>query len=777
MFSSCTFLKNIKDKFSKNEEDIEKTVNSLFKKLREIYNYSGITPERKNELERLINENGYLPYPYIKALEELSEAEVLYGIELKCKLNGVMDDNGEFHFENSQISPAQRAGYTDGTWLTKEQHNIKLINLAGLGDGNKTQETGKFIDWLRQVLILPAGNPDAKILSTTIYLIPFHPREFGCAYLPVSSEVSPNLEDKNLTQKLCLDTKGQVQLFVKLAQLSGHCVIYDVLPQTGRFSKMVLANPSIARWFDIKNLIEKIKSEADKTAAKLKSEGEFDVEDIEIVADIYKKTLNKGSNTLSEYYQTIYDKFEDLILPRKKEFSDEMMKKENQISLHDRAKELIDSLNDLKSLKNITENDIKKQGETIQLLIKEGLWPAPGGAWCSAGTPVFDKMSETGDYPVFKHYDYKGDDVTHFANLDCQTPFYFVFLENGEYNKPVIDKYIEYLKTLQKDYNFDGFRVDHIDHVVDTVSEKDGKPISYRAPRIVLGKANKELKKVVPHFATLAEYMLWDGFLKEYHEDMAFDILWGNDIISQFSKNPQEIIKNNQDLEHYNTEAKCKTPLSILKTYNNQDGEFRSIDQYPGQLGEAGALFKWFKYKFLPGGKNAQRPVMFIDGDESFTKTGIESVIGAEVSMPREKNYGFFNKFNAINKFALNNELARDGEAQIFVQHDDGFSVWMVSKDPLKEALLIVANYQSPTEKITENSEDGFSNTYIKEGKSVYDKSIQLPCDYTIVSEYVYKDGDTGEGMFEEVKFSKPETDMHFGELKPSEFKIYKVKK
>lgn len=289
MFSSCTFLKNIKDKFSKNEEDIEKTVNSLFKKLREIYNYSGITPERKNELERLINENGYLPYPYIKALEELSEAEVLYGIELKCKLNGVMDDNGEFHFENSQISPAQRAGYTDGTWLTKEQHNIKLINLAGLGDGNKTQETGKFIDWLRQVLILPAGNPDAKILSTTIYLIPFHPREFGCAYLPVSSEVSPNLEDKNLTQKLCLDTKGQVQLFVKLAQLSGHCVIYDVLPQTGRFSKMVLANPSIARWFDIKNLIEKIKSEADKTAAKLKSEGEFDVEDIEIVADIYKK--------------------------------------------------------------------------------------------------------------------------------------------------------------------------------------------------------------------------------------------------------------------------------------------------------------------------------------------------------------------------------------------------------------------------------------------------------------------------------------------------------
>ena len=40
----------------------------------------------------------------------------------------------------------------------------------------------------------------------------------------------------------------------------------------------------------------------------------------------------------------------------------------------------------------------------------------------------------------------------------------------------------------------------------------------------------------------------------------------------------------------------------MLKTYNNQDGEFRCFDQYPGQLSETGALYKWFKYKFLPGG-------------------------------------------------------------------------------------------------------------------------------------------------------------------------------
>ncbi len=777
MFSKCTFIQNVKNKFFKKDEDVFKTINSLYKKLKDLYEYSSISDERKEYLKTVIEKNGYLPYPYVKALEEITNAEVLYGLEIKWKQNGVMNDDGDFVFKNDEISPAQRADYTNGDWLKREQHNIKLINLAGLGDGNKTQETGKLIDWLRQVLILPAGNKDARVLGTTIYLIPFHPREFGCAYLPVSSEVSPNLEDKEITQKLDIDTKGQVQFFVKMAQLAGHCVIYDVLPQTGRFSKMVLANPYIARWYDIKKLISLIESEANEVEEDLKADGDFDVEDVSIVADIYRKVLNSGSNSLSEYYQSIYDRFEEKIAPKKKEYSDEMMKKSSQIKLQTRVLEIVSRINGFKNSQKVSEDDIEKQSETIRELIKEGLWPAPGGAWCSAGTPVFDKMSETGDYPVFKHYDFKGNDVSHFANLDCQTPYYFVYLENGEYNNPVIDVYIEYLKKLQKDYNFDGFRVDHIDHIVDEVSEKDGVPISYRAPRKVLGRANKELKEIVPHFATLAEYMLWDKFYKEYHEDMHFDVLWGDDIISQFCKTPQEIVSNNQYLEQYNAALTEKGNLSILKIYNNQDGEFRDIDQYPGQLGEDGALFKWFKYKFLPGGKNAQRPVMFIDGDESFTKKGIEGAIGAEISMPRAKNDKFFNKFNAINKFALNNKLTREGESQIIAHDEDGFVCWMISKDPLKESLLIVANYNSPTEKVTETQEDGFSNTYIKHGEKVYNKSVQMPCDYSIVSEFVYKDANIGEAQFEEVKFAKPETEMHFGELKPSEFKIYKIKK
>lgn len=771
--------------FKKKEENkigiSAERINAVFTKLKELYKYDEISDERRSELREKIEKYGYLPYPHSKTFEELTAAEVIFGLEVKFKNEGVFD--GE-KFEFTKTSALERNGVKDSNWIKKEGHDIKLINLAALGNGNQSDEAGKFIDWLRQLLILPVGNKERNIFSTTIYLIPFHPREFGCAYLPTSSDVSPNLEDSQLKRVVGedFDAKAQVQTFIALSQLAGHPVIYDILPQTGRFAKIVLANPHIARWFDIKELISKIENSTDTIAKKLKAR--FDKEDVQIVKDICKKTLNSAAGDLSEDYQKIYDEFEKELDDFKKTFSDEMTKKEVQIKIQKRVKEIVAQIQIEKPNKQLTENCITKQGEIIQALIKEGLWPAPGGAWCSSGTPVFDRMSDCGSYPVFNHYDHKCDDVTHFANLDCQTPFYFIFLENGQYNRPVIDFFVNYMEKLQSDYNFDGFRVDHIDHVVDEVSEKNGTPISYRAPRKVLGELNSKLKSKVPYFATLAEYMLWggkcfdlelkktiscdNGFLKEYHEDMNFDLLWGNDIISQFEKTPEKIVDDNQELAHYNTKNFKIENLSILKTYNNQDGEFDAIDQYPGQLSEDGAIFKWFKYKFLPGGKNAQRPVLYIDGDESFTKTGIEKTIGSEISMKRAKNYGFYAKFDAINRFAKSQELITEGEAQIIEQDEEGFSSWLISKEPLKSAFLVVANYNSPTEQI--KTEDGLKE--ISEGETIKDKKVSLPGDYRVISEFVF-DGES----FVEEKMKHDTHTLEFEELKPSEFKIFLLQK
>ena len=753
--------------FFKKKEPLKCDIlNEVYTKLKSKYSFDNISDDRKKELTELVEKYGYLPYPYTKALDEMKDEEILFALEIKWKQNGIFDE--KFKFTNDKISALARNNIKNPSWLQKEGHNIKLINLAGLKDGNITQDTGKFMDWLRQLVILPTGNLANNIFNTTIYLIPFHPREFGCAYLPKSSQVSEKLFDKNIYDLTGLDAKEQVKTFIELAQLAGHPVIYDILPQTGRFSKAVLANPEIARWYDITKLNNDLDKKIDEISENMPET--FDAEDIELVKNIYKDAQNGTAGDLSTPFKNIYDTFDSLVDEVKKKLSDEMMKKDNQIKIQKRVKEIVAKSHGFKPNQKLTEDDITKQIDTIQDLILAGLWPAPGGAWCSAGVPVYDKMSECGGYPTFKHYDYKGEDVSAFANLDCQTPYYFCYLENGTYNKPVIDYFINYMEKLQKEYNFDGFRVDHIDHIVDKVSQENDRPISYRAPKAVLGRLNKTMKSKIPYFALLAEYMLWDDYLKEYHKDMHFDVLWGNDIVSQCEKNPQKIVEDNRHLTNYNVNFKDGEMLSILKTYNNQDGEFHCIDQYPGQLGERGALFKWFKYKFLSGGKFAQRPVLYVDGDESFTKRGIEYVIGKEVSMPRENNLEFYKQFNAIDMFVKNNSIITEGEASIIVQDDDGFVSWLISKEPEKTSYLVAANYKYQTEQVTMFDENNKSYAETIQGQSVYDKTITLPSDLKITKEYYIQDGE-----FVCNKFDSETSEIRFDKLDASEFRVYEV--
>ena len=734
-------------------------LNNIWNRLKEFFNTDTIPYERKEYLSSLISQKGYLPYTQVQALEELSDAEVIFAVEEKLKKNSTYNGS-EFSF--SSQSALERRGIKNSAWIKTEQHNIKLVGLAALGNGNRSETPGKFMDWLRELLILPSGDDKNNVMPATLYLLPFHPREFGCAYLPASSEVSPALEDARLKDLTGLDAKGQVKLFIALTQLCGHPVMYDILPQTARFSKIILSHPFAARWFDVKQLMSNI-------------EAEIDVLSDNYDAKAFLKDKLKGKYyDANESIQDIISEIEEQLLPKKKELSENMMKKESQQILSQRAKKIINDHLGFDEFAQISEEDIPtdKQGEIIGKLINEGLWPAPGGAWCSSGVPVFDIMSKGAGYPTFKHFDYEGNDVSAFANLDCQTPYYFVYLEDGSINEAVVEFFVDYMKKLQIEYNFDAYRVDHIDHIVDKFSEdENGLPISYRAPRMVLGKLNASMKEQVCYFGTLAEYMLWDGYLKEYHQDMNFDLLWGNDIVSQMAKTVPAIVEDNETLEKYNSSLPSeRSRLSILKAYNNQDGEFREIDQYPGQLGEAGALFKWLKFKFLPGGKLAQRPVLFIDGDESFNKTGIEKVIGAEISMKREDNRDFFNKFTAINDFAKSNTITRYGKAEILISDEDKFTVWIVKEDNNNSSLLVAANAQAPTEKICKETEDGSTQKVVEKGVDIYNKTLQLPEGMNISGRYEFRG-------FELVETQCEGNSLSFEKLAPSEFYIYRVSK
>lgn len=754
------------------KEKVKKTqiIDKLYTKIKEIYKEDSVNADKLREISELIERYGYLPYSQMRALNELTPSEVLYALEKKLEVNKTY--NSGFCTEENMISAVKRAGYNNSDWIKHEQHDIKLINLAALGDGTKDPSPARFIDWLRQIVILPSGNIEKGILSTTIYLIPFHPREFGNAYLVESTEeVSEKITDNKL-KEAGISAKEQVQMFIWLSQLAGHPVIYDVFPQTGRFSKTVLSHPEIARWIDIKYLTEQISASLNEVAQKLSTE--FDEDDVTIVRNIYRTTLKSGSIDLSAEFKPIYDRFTEELSDKKKELSNIMAKKEEQIKLQKRVKEIVAQIHNTKPSKIKTDADITKRGETLNKLIDEGLWTLPDGAWCSSGIPIFQKMAECGSYPVFTHYDAQGRDVSKYADSDCQTPYYFVYLESGEYNLPVINFYLDYLQELQDEYNFDGMRFTHTDFVVDSMSEKDLRPISYRAPRFLLKKANEILKKRLPHFVSMAEYRLWNSYFKEYHQDMGFDILWGNDTKTDYEKIPTEVINNNRELQDYNNSIYKDSLLSILKTYNNQDGEFRSVNRYLGLMDRDEALFKWFKIKFLPGGKLANRPCMYVDGDESFSKDGIEATIQDEVSLIRNDDEDFYNKFDAIRRLALSNELTRDGEAQIITQNKNGFISWMISKETVKECLIVAANYLPANEKILRQNTDGLMEYTIKENKTVKNKKIEIPGDFCLFSEYIWEENKKD---FVEHYFPSTEKTIEIDKLEPSEFKIFKIKR
>ena len=87
----------------------------------------------------------------------------------------------------------------------------------------------------------------------------------------------------------------------------------------------------------------------------------------------------------------------------------------------------------------------------------------------------------------------------------------------------------------------------------------------------------------------------------------------------------------------------------------------------------------------------------------------------------------------------------------------------------MKNSLPEIANYNSPTEKFCVE-EDGNSWTEIREGCEVFDKTIELSCDYSIVSEFRFDGTD-----YVEEKFVSASNSLSFGKIMPAEFKIFTV--
>lgn len=584
--------------------------------------------------------------------------------------------------------------------------DIKIINLGGLSN---------FIEWLKQLIILPVG--------TAIYLTPFHKRDFEFSYLIKGMDIDENLDDKNFD----LSPKEQIQIFVHLAQKMGHKVFYDFLMRTSRYSETILKKPYLVRWIDTKNAEGKISVIVDKIAKNL--EEQFDKDDVEIVKNIYNQD-SKGC--LSEHYEKIYSVFETKIFEKKKELSKEVYKFENQIKLQKRV-----------------------LGKTVKELVDEGLWTVPCGADDEFGLPVFDYMNNEEGYPVFKHFDREGNDISQMVKDDFQTPAYFMDLDKNGINQKVLKYFIDLANKYIEDYNFDGLKINY----TNGVSEEN---VNDKIPFEFLKKLNAEIKKNKTILIAEGEF----NNLKKYHE-LGFDIVWTN------FKNltPEKIVSKFDELANYNTKDLKSKNLSAVKIYNDRFYETEEINYQPSRLGLEGALFKWVCLNLLPSGKNAKTHVVYLDGDESFTQTGFVKTLYEHSNLDRNKDENFYKKFNAIREFARTSKIVNGGEANVISENPDGYVSWLISNEPLKELLLVVANYKQKDEKLILQHENDKIETF-KENDAVVNKMISLPGECKIVSEYVF-DGEE----YVAKDYSLEGDLLEIEVLNPCDFRIFLLRK
>ena len=158
---------------------------------------------------------------------------------------------------------------------------------------------------------------ELKYLSTDIskgkFIKSRFPEYSDPTYWRYPNGIEEKIEDKKLAE-LGLSAKDQVKLFIALAQLAGHPVIYDVLPQTGRFSKVVLANPYVARWFDIEQLMNQIIGFLEAICQNMNSKKgrkPYKKEDVEKAKTAYIENLKGSKKKYSKLNAEIIEKFEE----------------------------------------------------------------------------------------------------------------------------------------------------------------------------------------------------------------------------------------------------------------------------------------------------------------------------------------------------------------------------------------------------------------------------------------------------------------------------------
>ena len=112
--------------FGSKKVNFSSEMNEILTKLSIAYSEDNISDDRKEYLKTQIQTYGYLPYSQIKALEELSNEEVLFVLKEKLRQEKTLTDNS---FNFTSFSPLKRRNIAQ-IIVTGKTITISLVSPA-----------------------------------------------------------------------------------------------------------------------------------------------------------------------------------------------------------------------------------------------------------------------------------------------------------------------------------------------------------------------------------------------------------------------------------------------------------------------------------------------------------------------------------------------------------------------------------------------------------------------------------------------------------------------
>ncbi|MFP4321217.1 MAG: hypothetical protein ACLFTK_02065 [Anaerolineales bacterium] len=377
--------------------------------------------------------------------------------------------------------PAQSpvAEHPHAHWMARA--DICFINVRAAGTNGTL---GTFITAAK---LLPGLRVDA------IHLAPFLSYEFGGVYaIRAARTIARQLVDPFLLE-YGVDAEAHLQAFVAAAHLLGLAVGFDLEPHFTQFARPVLMHPEHFRWMK----------------------------------------LYPPDKRWLDYYWSMED---TLQAPNQQQLAGEV-RAIVQAELHKHAiRDLEYQRTDSRVMGQLK---MRVYQHLVRTLIDQGYWTIPSHVWVGVGIPEYKEYNHDDNYPDFDYRGAEGEDLRHLA-FGIVTPiqFYYTLKPNRmneappRINHEAIDYYADLFTFWRDTFDFDFVRHDYVDHVFDSIINRDyHMPASDRPTPYVLRRAIERSRQPdKPYIGHLAEYMGTE-FAREYAA-LGYDLILGEDMLT-----------------------------------------------------------------------------------------------------------------------------------------------------------------------------------------------------------------------------------------------------